>query len=382
MAAASESKTSTHINVSPIVKNVNEENGIMKFTLSNTNVSFANALRRVILSEIPCVVFRTAPYEKSMTTIHANTTRLTNEILKQRISCIPIHITDPTLDLNTLVVEINKQNKSDVIEYVTTEDIKIKDKTTDKYLPKRVVEQYFPPNAQTGDYIIINRLRPKISETIPGEIIQLEAEMTRSTAKEDSCFNVTSTCSYSYTQDPVKQEAAWRKMASEYAKKGYSEDEIEFEKKNWYLNDAKRIFTPNSFDFSIGTVGVYTNQEIMSIACNVMNDKCKSLTEQLATQTISIEPSKTTMAHSFDIILENEDYTIGKCIEYVLHELYYKVRGYITFVGFLKNHPYDSDSIIRVQMREEVANKREVNAMILEAVGYVNKYYESLVKMI
>ena len=108
MAAASESKTSTHINVSPIVKNANEENGVMKFTLSNTNVSFANAIRRVILSEIPCVVFRTAPYEKSMTTIHANTTRLTNEILKQRISCIPIHITDPTLDLNTLIVEINK----------------------------------------------------------------------------------------------------------------------------------------------------------------------------------------------------------------------------------------------------------------------------------
>jgi len=378
MAATSESKNSTHMSVSPIVKNIEEENNILTFTVSNSNVSFINAIRRVLLSEISTVVFRTAPYDKSMTTIHSNTTRLTNEIFKQRLSCVPIHITDPSIDLNTLVVELDKQNESDMIEYVTTEDFKIKDKTTDKYLPKRVVHQYFPPNPITGDYIILNRLRPKISDTIPGEMIQLEAQMTRTTAREDSCFNVTSTCSYSYAQDPVKQESTWKTMSQELRKKGMDDDEIEFERKNWYLNDAKRIFTPNTFDFKLGTIGVYTNQQLIHNASNVMLSKCESLMEQLTTQQISIEPSKTTMPYAFDITLENEDYTIGKCVEYVLHDLFYKNKKYITFVGFLKSHPYDADSIIRVQMDSGKATKNEVNLIVLEAVSIVRQYYESL----
>ena len=63
----------------------------LSFTLSNCYVSFANALRRIILSEIPTIVIRSTPYERNDVTIHINTTRLNNEILKQRLSCIPIH---------------------------------------------------------------------------------------------------------------------------------------------------------------------------------------------------------------------------------------------------------------------------------------------------
>ena len=41
----------------PQISEISENNGLYKFTLSNLNVSLANALRRTILSEIPCVVF-------------------------------------------------------------------------------------------------------------------------------------------------------------------------------------------------------------------------------------------------------------------------------------------------------------------------------------
>ena len=45
----------------PVVKHGSENKGILTFTLENANVSIANALRRIILSEIPTVVFRTSP---------------------------------------------------------------------------------------------------------------------------------------------------------------------------------------------------------------------------------------------------------------------------------------------------------------------------------
>ena len=52
------------------ISEISENNGLYKFTLSNLNVSLANALRRIILSEIPCVVFRAETYKDNQCTIH------------------------------------------------------------------------------------------------------------------------------------------------------------------------------------------------------------------------------------------------------------------------------------------------------------------------
>ena len=47
----------------PVVKDQNEINDELTFTLHNTNVSVANALRRTMLSDIETVVCN--PYEKN-----------------------------------------------------------------------------------------------------------------------------------------------------------------------------------------------------------------------------------------------------------------------------------------------------------------------------
>jgi DNA-directed RNA polymerase alpha subunit len=86
--------------IEPKVRFHLDEEKNLQFTLSNVNVSIANAIRRTILSDIPMVVFKTTPYEENKSNFITNTTRLNNEILKQRLSCIPIHITDPDIPLN------------------------------------------------------------------------------------------------------------------------------------------------------------------------------------------------------------------------------------------------------------------------------------------
>ena len=67
---------------------------LLEFTLRNIDVSIANAIRRTILSDIPTIAFKTFPHDKNLAIIHKNTSRLNNEILKQRLACIPIHIKD------------------------------------------------------------------------------------------------------------------------------------------------------------------------------------------------------------------------------------------------------------------------------------------------
>lgn len=380
MAAASESSSiDTRMSgsrvMNPLVKIISDEkNRDLRFSLNNTNVSFANAIRRTILSDIPTPVFRTTPYDKSLCTIHKNTSRLTNEILKQRISCIPIHIADGEFDLSSLLVELNVTNDTDAPIYVTTKDFKIKDTTSGKYLPQRILEKVFPANDITKDNILIARLRPKITTSIPGEEISLESKIVRSTASEDSCFNVTSTCSYAFTQDKIKQKEVWRAKAKELKKEGLTEEEVEFEEKNWYLNDAKRIYVDNSFEFVIQSIGVYSNTELVKKACAILVDKCNIQLDQIAMQKIPIIESQTTMQHSFDITLENEDYTLGKCIEYIIHSAFYRDAKVLSFVGFSKSHPYDKDSLIRIAFNE-ARGKADVLSILSNAVNQVKDYF-------
>ena len=65
----------------PSQKTLKKKMESLRFQLENTNVSIANALRRIILSEVPTIVFKTEPYAESKMNITKNNTRLNNEIL-------------------------------------------------------------------------------------------------------------------------------------------------------------------------------------------------------------------------------------------------------------------------------------------------------------
>ena len=70
---------STEFNINPRVDIISKiDNDELKFTLSGVNVSIVNALRRIILSEIPIVVFRVSPNDKNKCNITANTCGLNN----------------------------------------------------------------------------------------------------------------------------------------------------------------------------------------------------------------------------------------------------------------------------------------------------------------
>ena len=97
--------------MNPEILEVSDKNGFLSFKLSGVNVSIANSIRRAILSEIPCVVFRTTPYEKNEATFEVNTTKLNNEVLKQRLSCIPIHISNvDNFPVDQYILEVDEKN--------------------------------------------------------------------------------------------------------------------------------------------------------------------------------------------------------------------------------------------------------------------------------
>jgi len=284
--------------MNPRIENVIEDGDVLTFTLNGVNVSLANAIRRTILSDISLVVFRTNPHEANKSNIIVNTSRLNNEILKQRLSCIPIHITDLEMPLQNYIMEVNVENLTDTIMFVTTDDFKIKNLTTNEYLSEKDTKAIFPPNDQTGYFIDFARLRPKISDEIPGEKLHLTCEFSIGNAKEDSMFNIVSTCAYAYTTDDVNMELELNKQIQLWKDKGMSKDEIQFESKNWRLLDGLRIVKKDSFDFIIQTIGIFSNQELMQKACDILIKKLEVLDTILETDELKIEPSENTLQNS------------------------------------------------------------------------------------
>ena len=334
------------------VEKSEETDGIMTFTLENANVSIANALRRTILSDINCVVMDTS-LEKKDIKIFKNTTRFNNEILKQRLSCIPVHIKDHDA-IDDLVVEINEVNDSDSIIYITTNDFKIKNLTTETYLDDDAVAQIFPADPLTRGHLLFARLRPKISSDIPGQELHLECKLSVSNASKNGMYNVVSTCAYANTPDRVEQQSQWQQVEQELEEKGYTKEDIDYFESNWKLLRGKRFFLKDSFDFTLESIGVYSNLELVNLAIDVIVKKLNYINTICENGKLLIEKEKTTMKNSVDITLENEDYTIGKVIEYILHNEYYLSGDRVLdYIGFIKMHPHDTDSIIRLSFRQQ-----------------------------
>jgi DNA-directed RNA polymerase subunit L len=173
-------------------------------------------------------------------------------------------------------------------------------------------------------------------------------------ASQDGAFNVISTCAYECTPDDSKANEVWKEKAAEMKKGEKSDEEIEFEKRNWFLLDAKRYYQPNSYDFIVETVGVFDNNEIVLKACEIMISKCEKFLENLQHGKVAIVPSETTLKNGFDVTLVNEDYTLGKVIEFYLYQQNFIADKTLSFCGFRKPHPHATDSIIRVAFHNEI----------------------------
>jgi DNA-directed RNA polymerase subunit L len=359
----------------PSITNISETNNLLAFTLKGVNVSIANGLRRVS-SEIPSIVFRTSPHEANKAVFEVNTTRMNNELIKQRLSCVPIYADVSDFPLDKYMLVVKKQNNSTSIEYVTTADFQIMNLETKQY-DKELSSKMFPPNSLTGDYPELVRLLPKVSDDIEGEQLVLTCKFDVGTTKEDSAFNITSTFVYSNTIDPAKVKAAWAEKKTELSKT-LNADEMAFAEKDWNLLDAQRHFMPDSFDFKVETVGQISNREIITRSANMMISKLEKLKDTIQSEQGIITTTESTIPNCFDILLKNEDYTLGKAVEFVLYNTHYD--NTIHYCGFRKPHPHIDESLIRLGFKSPT-DKVTVSTYIVNAADDLIKVYTSIGKV-
>ena len=368
------------------VSNVREENDTLYFTLSNVNVCFANSIRRIILSEIETIIFKTMPYNENKCTIYENTTKLNNEIIKQRLSCIPIHISDLKTPLNNLLMVLDVSNTDDTIRIVTTEDFKIKDRSQDKFLPENKVREIFPPyigpNNSQEYFIDLVKLHPKISETILGNKIHLECEFSIGKSNDDSMFNVVSTCSYGNSLDDQKINIILQEKIKKWKDEGKTKEEMTFEINNWKTLEAKRIFINNSFDFKIESLGVFENKDLVKMACNILQDKSIHLLEELQSGETPINNSVTTIDNCYDIPIKDKYYEIGSILNYLIFTDYYNNETQmVSYIGFKKMHPHDDTAVLRIAFENDSNGQTAIIKMFEDCIKKNVKLFQKIDKL-
>jgi DNA-directed RNA polymerase subunit L len=299
------------------------EDDVLRFRLSGVDKSFANALRRTLIGNIPILVFKPEDC-----VIEVNTSRFTHEIIASRLGGIPIHDKDIS---NSYTITVSEKNTGSSMLYVTTDKFKVK-KNGDAVSSHTI----FKPDPVTKQYIDFLRLRENV--VVSGEELVLTCKSSVGTATECGNYNAVSTCSYANTIDIDASESAYLGTGKN--------------KQDWDLLDAKRYFIKDSFDFVLESVGIYTPRELLLLASIILREQLA----YLSSSAYEIEPSMTTIDNCFDVKITGSynhkdkviemtgDYSIGKLLEY---NLYTKFES-LTYITFEKKHPHDTSGFLRI----------------------------------
>lgn len=358
------------------IKNKREDpiTKLMEFTLHGVEPCYAVAISRTILTNIKTIGIISEPYAENRVNIINNNTKYNNEIVKHRISAIPVHVDDPTTyDYENIQLELNVENNTDTYMDVTTEHFRIIDRNTGKQIEGEHTK-LFPKNDVTGDYILFLRLRPKLVDTDTNEKIHLKADFDICKASDNSVYNVVSTCAYGFTPDKEKQMTEWLKKEKEL--KQNNVEDIEEQKKNWFVYDAKRHYKKNSYDFKVKSVGVYKNDYIVKQACKNLLDNLNVVKKTIQDNKLEINVDHNN-EYSYEVKIENDNYTIGKMIEDALYVSYYK-KGLLNYISYKKAHPHIDYGVIIMQFKDGTQYEEKIKEYFLYSIEYCKSIFTGI----
>jgi DNA-directed RNA polymerase II subunit RPB3 len=325
------------------------EKDTIKFNVTDCNSSFVNSLRRLIISEIETVGFRTEEYEKSDIKVVENNSSLHNEFLLHRLGLIPINTEDiDSYDTSKYKFILNVQHSGSVPIDVTTKDIQIMNLETNTYENN---ELFFPKNHITNSHILITKLKPTPDGT--GEKIHMEGNSSKGIGKEHIRFSPVSNVCFINKVDPKILDEEYNKYIAESG-----ESESPELKSKFMIEESERCFhvdsngDPNIFEFTIESCGVMLPQDILLEGIKQMVIKIKNFMSEfeksMSSQESSIEirESKVLMK-AFDIVIENENHTLGHLLQSHINKLFKQKN---IFVGYMNPHPLENKIIFRINV--------------------------------
>jgi DNA-directed RNA polymerase II subunit RPB3 len=342
----------------------------IQFQLTPTDVTYVNTLRRVILTEVETVAFRSNILEDGTTTdikITKNSSPMSNEMLAHRIGLLPIYIANPLeWDPESYQFSLSVSNDSPDPKDIVAADIRVLKNRgpTEDPLPVPSTE-FFHLDNFSKETALLAVLKGRVGTQEP-ETLSFEARATVGIGRENAQFIPVSQCSYKYTldNDSDRLKEHFEKWLSTYKKLSPPElesnptkkQELEREFKTMEINRCYKVDErnePNSFDFIVESVGVLDPIYVVARALQVIQDKCtfySSLDAGDLPETVQVRPADARIK-GFDFVFQNEDHTLGNLLQTFM-EKHSMDSNEITFVGYKVPHPLKDEMVLRVAVED------------------------------
>lgn len=357
-----------------------------KFTVQNIHYSMANALRRTMIAKLPTIGFKSEPHLQSTVKVERNDTYLNNQIISHRLAMIPINIPHPDqFDTEDIVFILDQVNETNSIQTVTTEHFKAKRISTNVYLSDKELRTLLPADPLTGEFYPIVKLKPKYytginqasmaAEAIGASLhisgsdaigLKLTAKVVRAAGDENAHFSPVAACAYGNTRDLEKAQLGLAEFIVSQNKQNiasgltpYSDEVLT---RRFNLNEIQRYYKvdeygePNSFDFTVESVGVIPPLVCLERATRWLVDSVEKLIVNLETgndQAVVIRPVPA-LGNGFEIVIEGEDDTLGNMLQCSLIKQYAdlaleKDQRKLASVSYYRTHPLERRIVITVK---------------------------------
>lgn len=374
---------------------VDKINGQMSFHINNIDISIVNAIRRIILSEMPNVSIYFDPYDQDNSGILfiTNTTSLHNEFLGHRLSLIPIKLPEYEIEdyqEDTYHFEINKHNTSQDKQDVTTNDIKIFSKDGVEY-PKETHEKIFPVSPLTNDPILIAVLKPNLYNKDFGDKLHVKFKANIGIAKDHARYSPVSTCTYFNVIDDEKANAVKNqliqkteaKLTEKLGKKTILDETEKIRLENRFnVHDAYRYFKTNEYDepncvqFSLESECHMTPRYLFMKAMQILVIKLEKLVNKTQhKKRYDIKSIETDS--SYHIKINGEQHTMGNLLQCLFYNMFVRETPMMSFIGYNLIHPLSDDIILKLKINTPV-NVSDVDDLFQKGVQNIIKYLKEL----
>lgn len=299
--------------------------------LKNVPVAFVNALRRIVLAELPVVVV-------SNVKILDNTTTMTHEMLRHRVEMLPVNVKPE--------------------EAAAIRDTKLTLRFLPSPEPREVTTADFATSGPRPDILLLDRDlgTPLFFMALkPNESVHIEATLAVApTGMSHVCVSAfrnhidpevakmdRDTMIAQAGDDPNAQREAARLFDTFHIQRSFSRD--------------KETGRPNWFDISVESIGVLQAKDLVKRACEVLKTKIEDWTKT---------PILREADGFYRMETEGETFTLGQLLQEVIY-----LGGLVDFVSRDIGHPLTPKLILRFRTKtvapEAVVERAKTEALTL-----------------
>lgn len=350
-------------------RNISKTQGgsVLTVDIHDVDLSVVNAIRRIILSEIPMVALAFDPLADANPSIdiHINHSALHNEFLAHRLSLIPMHFPADIVsdfDSDEYQFRLKVKNSSTEMMPVTSKDIRIYKPTGEAY-DDAFHKKVFPPSPITKDYVLITMLRPNLYTPEKGEEIDITFRASKDIAKTHSRWCPVSCCTFF---NIVDEEAAAKglqdklKEEQRVKERALTSDEENAIKKRFESLHRFRYFHTNeygearTFHFKVESECGLKPEYLVSSAFQILHDKIIAFAERCNERHASIQSRKINDT-MHELVIENEDFTLLNVIQCIVYHNEVRKKGpkaTLQYIGYHQPHPLDNKMVLKLKFTE------------------------------